>query len=106
MHSAEEPIALALVVGLLVLLCRWAFAPSKRHARRPDPPDEPDFGLLVPVLRAASAEVVAARRDDLRLAGVAATLGQRPGPNGPEHLLLVFPGDVEQAAQVLAGRDS
>jgi hypothetical protein len=104
-HSAEEPIALALVFGLLVALCRWAFAPTRRHARTPEPPAEPDFGLLVPVLRTRSGELVAERRQELRAAGVSATLGLRPGPDGPEHLLLVFPRDAERAARVLAGRN-
>ena len=95
---AFGPIVALLVVGVLMLLLRWAF--SSGHSlveRRPEVGSPEQYGLLVPVAEPPTfveAELVRRRLSD---AGLRATLA--PTTEGPR--VLVFPEDVKAARLVL-----
>jgi hypothetical protein len=97
---AFGPIVALLVVGVLMLLLRWAF--SSGHSlveRRPEVGSPEQYGLLVPVAEPPTfveAELVRRRLSD---AGLRATLA--PTTEGPR--VLVFPEDVKAARLVLRG---
>ncbi len=97
---AFGPIVALLVVGVLMLLLRWAF--SSGHSlveRRPEVGSPEQYGLLVPVAEPPTfveAELVRRRLSD---AGLRATLA--PTTEGPR--VLVFPEDVKAAHLVLRG---
>ena len=97
---AFGPIVALLVVGVLMLLLRWAF--SSGHSlveRRPEVGSPEQYGLLVPIAEPPTfveAELVRRRLSD---AGLRATLA--PTTEGPR--VLVFPEDVKAARLVLRG---
>ena len=86
------------VVGVLILLLRWAFGSGKSLVeRRPAVGAPGEYGLLVPVAEPSTfveAEIVRRRLLD---AGLRATLA--PTTDGPR--VLVFPEDVKAARLVL-----
>jgi hypothetical protein len=88
------------VVGVLVLLLRWAFSSGGSLVeRRSRPGHSGAYGLLVPVLSPGTfieAEVAVRRLTD---AGLRATLA--PTTEGPR--VLVFPEDLGRARNLLAG---
>ena len=73
---------------LVALICRWVFTPSHTSVRREAGP--PDYGLLVPVAQAKSAEDAAMLRDHLVAEGVRASVNDA-------HEVLVFRADLERA---------
>jgi hypothetical protein len=86
------------VVGLLVLLLRWAFAGGQSVvARRPRTGVEGDYGLLVTVASPTTYVEGEILRRTLEDAQVRATLTQTL--DGPR--LLVFPDDLERARALL-----
>jgi hypothetical protein len=95
---AFGPLAALGVVGVLMLLLRWAF--SSGHSlveRRPEVGSPEQYGLLVPVAEPPTfveAELVRRRLAD---AGVRATLA--PTTQGPR--VLVFPEDAKAARALL-----
>ena len=86
------------VVGVLVLLLRWAFGHGRSLVeRRPQPGSPQEYGLLVPIAEPATfveAEVI---RRHLVAAGLRATLA--PTTEGPK--VMVFPDDVKNARLIL-----
>ena len=87
-----------LVVGVLALLLRWAFAHGSSLVERPARPGhEDEYGELVPV--AAPGSVVEAELLRLKLvdAGIRATLAQTI--DGPR--VLVFPEEARTARALL-----
>jgi hypothetical protein len=92
------PLLALVVVGVLALLLRWAFASgSSLVQRRPRTGPAGSYGLLVPVLAPGTfieAEVAVRRLDD---AGLRATLA--PTTEGPK--VMVFPRDLAKARSVL-----
>jgi hypothetical protein len=87
----ESLIAVAAFL-LVALLCRWVFSPTKRAVRRQEGPA--DYGLLVPVVKAPSAEDARMLRDHLVAEGVRAAVSA-------EHEVLVFQRDVERARSLV-----
>ncbi len=81
---------IALLAMLLVaLICRWVFTPS--HTASPRPAAAPaDYGLLVPVAQAPSADDAVMLRDHLVAEGVRAAVNDR-------NEVLVFRADLERA---------
>ena len=63
-----SPLFALLMVGVLVLISRWVFAPNIRGSRK-------DYGLLVPVVTITAKADAEAVRDRLQAAGLRATLG-------------------------------
>lgn len=86
------------VVGILVLLLRWAFRTGGSVvARRPRSGTEDEYGLLVPVASPGTYVEGEILRRTLEDAGVRATLTQTL--SGPR--VMVFPDDEAQARRVL-----
>lgn len=79
---------------VIVLICRWVFAPAHPHRRAAQPDD---YGLLVPVVRAPSGADARMLRDLLVDRGVRASVTAR-------HEVLVFADDLERA-RTLVGQD-
>ena len=98
--SVLGPLIALGVVGVLVLLLRWAF--SSGHSlveRRPEVGSPEQYGLLVAIAEPPTfveAEILRRRLSD---AGLRATLA--PTTEGPR--VLVFPEDVKAARLVLKG---
>ena len=95
---AFGPIVALLVVGVLMLLLRWAF--SSGHSlveRRPEVGSPEQYGLLVPVAEPPTFVEAELVRRRLSAAGLRATLA--PTTEGPR--VLVFPEDVKAARLVL-----
>lgn len=93
MASTREVVIAACAMAVVALLCRWVFSP----VRRPAPPAARpgDFGLLVAVAVARSAEDAVMLRDHLVSQGVRASVG-------PGHEVLVFRSDLERARSLVA----
>jgi hypothetical protein len=95
---AFGPLVAFCLVGVLILLLRWAFGPSKSLvARRPHSGDPKEYGLLVPVARPGTFVEAEIARRHLEAAGIRATLA--PTTHGP--LIMVFPDDVAVARRTL-----
>ena len=95
------PLTAFLVVGVLALLLRWAFARGGSLVeRRPRAGGEGEYGLLVPVAAPASYVEGEILRRELERAGVRVTLTATA--TGPR--LLVWPGDEQAARTVLSRR--
>jgi hypothetical protein len=93
------PAVAFLVVGLLALILRWAFARGGSVvARTPRAGAEDAYGLLVPVSRPATYVEGEIQRRTLEDAGIRATLAQTL--DGPR--VLVFADDEEAALRLLA----
>lgn len=95
---AFGPIAALGVVGVLMLLLRWAFSSGKSVVeRRPTIGAPGEYGLLVPVAEPPTFIEAEMMRRRLTDAGLRATLA--PTTAGPR--VLVFPEDVKAARLVL-----
>ncbi|WP_253834701.1 hypothetical protein [Actinokineospora globicatena] len=79
-----------LVIGLLGLVLRWAFAP--------DNPTR-DYGLLREVATAPTPTAAKAVEHHLRQAGIKSTTA--PTPDGTAYRILVFPADERTAINAL-----
>jgi hypothetical protein len=92
--SARESLIAVLAMVLVALICRWVFSPTHNApVRRAAGPE--DYGLLVPVTRAPSAEDAVMLRDHLVAEGVRASV------NGA-HEVLVFRQDLDRARQLVS----
>lgn len=87
--TARETVIALLAMGLIALICRWVFTPSHTQAPRQEAPSA-DYGLLVPVTQAPSAEDAVMLRDHLVAEGVRASVND-------EHEVLVFRADLARA---------
>lgn len=96
---AFGPIFAALLIGLFVVILRWAFRRgSSVIAAPPRPGTTDEYGLLIPVASPsnyADGEIVRRRLED---AGIRANLASTL--EGPR--VLVWPQDEERARQFLA----
>jgi hypothetical protein len=95
------PFATALVaVGLLMLLTRWVFRPSRPNVipRRPPDASDGDIGLLTVVLSAVPRPDLAGRRRVLDDAGIRSSVSNRRDGTVD---LLVFAADADRARIVL-----
>lgn len=99
------PFFALMVLGVLLLVSRWVFAPNYRKHRK-------DYGLLVPVVTITLKTEAEAARNRLQAAGLRATIGPihqkayvKDGyatVTPPGHAVLVFPDDVDRARVLLA----
>ncbi len=86
------------VVGVIVLLLRWAFAHGTSLVeRRPEAGSPEEYGLLVRVAAPRTFVEAEVMRRHLEDAGLRATLA--PTTQGPA--VMVFPDDVKNARLVL-----
>jgi hypothetical protein len=96
---AFGPIVAVVLVGVFVLILRWAFSRgSSVVAAPPRPGAVAEYGLLVPVATPQTYVEGEMLRQRLEGQGVRANLASTL--DGPR--LLVWPGDEEKARQVLA----
>lgn len=86
-------------LGVILLLCRWVFAPPKAD-RRPAPATSrgSDYGLLVPVTTVRTADDAEMLRAVLREAGIRCTI--TTGAQGAE--VLVFGADASRARELVS----
>jgi hypothetical protein len=97
------------VVGLLLLLARWAFSPAPRVSGRRlvRDADPEDFGLLTPVATAPTREDAEMLREVLQSNGIRCTLAPvksgGPGRRRAVHVL-VFLGDADRAKNLVGTR--
>ena len=77
-----------LAMLLVALICRWVYTPTHTSVRREAAPA--DYGLLVPVTQAPSADDAVMLRDHLIAQGVRASIND-------QHEVLVFRSDLERA---------
>ena len=95
------PLVVALVVvGLLILVTRWVFRPSRPNVTPRRPPDASDgeIGLLTVVLSGVSKEDVDSRRAVLTGAGIRSSVSNRRDGTVD---VLVFAADADKARIVL-----
>jgi hypothetical protein len=99
--SSLGPFAVALLaVGLLILVMRWVFRPSRPNAPRGRPPDasDGDIGLLTVVLSALTREEAVERRAVLTEAGIRSSVSSRRDRTVD---VLVFAADADKARILL-----
>lgn len=108
-HYMIGPMSALLALGVIVLLCRWVFSTKtrdqrtarRRAAAQASARSRGDYGLLVPVASAASAQEAEQLRAVLREAGLRCTVadGKQPGSSA----VLVFRADAERARTLVCG---
>jgi hypothetical protein len=92
--TGRETVIALLAMLVVALICRWVFSPTHTSVRRPSA-GPADYGLLVPVTRAISAEDAVMLRDHLVAEGVRASIND-------EHDVLVFRADLSRARQLVS----
>lgn len=95
LHYAVGPVAAAVVVVLLIMFIRWAFAPARNTGRSAAPQ-----GLLRPVATTGTRQSALALRAVLSDAGIRSTIQSRDS----SHIdVLVFADDVLRARTLALG---
>jgi hypothetical protein len=89
------PLILAVALLVILLLCRWVFAPN--HRSRPAPHERGDFGLLVPITVVRTMDDATMLRELLRDAGIRGTVADAAGG----FAVLVFRDDALRAKQLV-----
>ncbi|MFP5219022.1 MAG: hypothetical protein ACLGIG_04695 [Actinomycetes bacterium] len=103
-HYWTGPLAALFALALVLLICRWVFAPPKRPRTAVSPaPTRPtgrptDYGLLVPVAHARSVDDADLLVAALSAGGVRSTVA--PGDGGGWRVL-VFSGDAACAERLV-----
>jgi hypothetical protein len=82
-----ESVVAVVALLLIVLMCRWVFAPTHTHVHAERPAD---YGLLVPVAASPTAADAEMLRDVLVAEGIRASVGAG-------HEVLVFAEDLDRA---------
>jgi hypothetical protein len=89
------------IVGALMLIMRWVFAPSSRpHTGRPRSGPEADLGLLVPVVEHAPRSNALQVKDFLSTRGIRCSVSRL---DRDSYDVLVFGRDVPRARELLDG---
>lgn len=89
------PLILLAALVVILLLCRWVFAPT-HTARRPAQPGG-DFGLLVPITVVRTRDDADMLRELLSDAGIRGTVSDAPGG----FAVLVFRDDATRARELV-----
>lgn len=96
------PLAALAVIGLLILLLRWAFSSGSSLVERPPRHSTPDdYGLLNVVAAPKTYVEAEITKQQLEASGVRATVAMTN--DGPR--VMVWPGDENRAAQLLRDQD-
>ncbi len=95
LHYAVGPVAAVVVVVLLMLFVRWAFAPVRSGVR-----SSPPQGLLRSVATTGTRESALALRAVLSDAGIRSTISSRDSTHVD---VLVFADDVPRARSLALG---
>ena len=106
-HYLVGPLVAAGALGVIILICRWVFSTDHRDdrtARRLEKArSQGDFGLLVPVASARTADDAEMLRAVLRDAGIRCTVAgpDEDDPAAPAQLL-VFRADALRARDLVS----
>ena len=95
-RPSEALIALC-AMAVVALICRWVFSPTHTPRRPQQQQGDPDYGLLVPVTTAPTADDAAMLRELLVAEGVRASVSAG-------HDVLVFRQDLERARALVSSR--
>ena len=90
------PIVAAVALGLIILICRWAFS-TKGRAPLAEPPARADYGLLQPVTVVRTRADAEMLREVLRDAGIRGTVTETDGA----FAVLVFAADAGTASALV-----
>ena len=97
-HYLVGPLVAVAALGVIILMCRWVFAPPKaRAATLPAPARGGDYGLLVPIATVRTGEDAAMLRALLRDAGIRCTVAA--DADGAD--VLVFRADALRARDLV-----
>jgi hypothetical protein len=91
------PVVALGVVGLLMLVLRWAYGGTRVVGPRPDGPSD-DYGLLQEVAVAESTQAANVLRAVLSDARIRSTMSADPGGRVR---VMVFAGDLERARRLV-----
>ena len=99
-HYWTGPLAALFALALVLLICRWVFAPPKtsRTAAQPAPTRPTDYGLLVPVAHARSVDDADLLVAALSAGGVRSTVAPVEGGGWR---VLVFSSDAARAERLV-----
>lgn len=97
-HYWTGPLAALVALAVVVLICRWVFAPPKRTRAPQDLGRPADYGLLVPVAHARSVDDADVLTTALAAGGVRATVAP---VDGGGWRVLVFSSDAARAEQLV-----
>ena len=89
------PLILAAALVVILLLCRWVFAPN--HSTPRPPAEHGDYGLLTPVAVVRTLDDAEMLRDLLRDAAIRGTVTEVP----EGYAVLVFHDDADRARQLV-----
>ena len=73
-HYLIGPLVAVGALGVIILMCRWVFAPPKAKAAMPAPTRGGDYGLLVPIATVRTAADAEMLRSVLHGAGIRCTV--------------------------------
>lgn len=97
-HYLVGPLVAVGALGVIILMCRWVFAPPKpRAATLPAPTRGGDYGLLVPIASVRTGADAEMLRSLLREAGIRCTVAA--DAEGAD--LLVFRADALRARDLV-----
>ena len=94
-HYLEGPLIAIAALGVILLICRWVFTPT-RPAPRP-PASTGDFGLLTAAAVVRTHEDAVMLQVVLREAGIRGTIADAAGG----FAVLVFPADLSRARDLV-----
>lgn len=97
-EDIPAPLVVLVVAGVLALVLRWVFRPSRPRPRPPIDAEMADLGLLTVVATGLSRSDAQTQRDLLAAAGLRASVSHR---HDGLLDLLVFTDDAERARTVL-----
>ena len=90
------PWIVLVALGLIILICRWAFS-TKERTPLPQPPARADYGLLQPVTVVRTRADAEMLREVLRDAGIRGTVSETDGA----FAVLVFSADAGTASALV-----
>ena len=98
-NSPWAAVVALFVCGVLVLVMRWVFKPSRPRTGPPvDASDARELGLLAVIATGLPRAEAASSQDQLRRAGIQASVSRRMDGMSD---LLVFSADIDRARAVL-----
>ena len=91
------PLMAVVALGLILLICRWVFAPEKKKTAAPRPVPRADYGLLEPVTVVRTRPDADMLREVLVDAGIRCTVTETDGA----FAVLVFRADAVAARDLV-----
>jgi hypothetical protein len=88
------------IIGVLMLMTRWVFSPSRPRTGRPESGPNANLGLLTPVLSHAGRSEALAAKNLLSAQGIRCSVSRLERDS---YDVLVFRADADQARQLLTG---